>query len=171
MDKKSKPAKMQEKEEKMNAKKEKLAMKLKGKVAVAGAVACLAVLLAGCQTADPASRSNQAGYGDFIPKINIEGASNVVNVAITVGDGVYASADGGGDKLTNTPTQTTDTKPEVAVGVGGGSAGTGGGSPTSGLTDTILNALKGLGLVTGSNEAAVKTAVDAACTDGNCAPK
>lgn len=167
---KPKPAKMQEKEEKMQQKKDKLQQKLKG-IAVSTATAIALVFMAGCQTADPASRSNNATYGDQEPKVTINGSSNYVHLAITIGDGVYASADGGGDTQSNTPTQTTDTKPEVAVGVGGGSAGTGGGSPTSGLTDTILNSLKGLGLVTGSNEKEVKAAVDAACTDGNCAPK
>jgi hypothetical protein len=168
---KSQADKMKEKKDKMKTKKENLKAKLKGKVAVAGAVACLAVLLAGCQTADPASRSNEAAYGDLEPRITINGSSNTVSFTMTIGDGVLASADGGGDTQSNTPTQTTDTKPEVAVGVGGGSAGTGGGSPTSGLTDTILNALRGLGLVTDSNTKEVKAAVDAACTDGSCAPK
>lgn len=167
--KKSKPAKKQEIRSKMKEMKARLQRKLKGAVPAA-AVVCLMVM-AGCQTADPASRSNDASYGDLEPRVTINGSSNYVNVAITIGDGVLASADGGGDTQSNTPTQTTDTKPEVAVGLGGGSAGTGGGSPTSGLTDTILNALKGMGLVTGANEKEVKAAVDAACTDGNCAPK
>lgn len=122
---KSKPAKMQEKENKMKMKKAKLAMKLKGVAVAIG----LLVFVSGCQTADPASRSNKAEYGDIIPKISIEGTSNVVHVTITIGDGVYASADGGGDTQSNTPTQTTDTKPEVAVGLGGSSVGTGGKKP------------------------------------------
>ena len=123
--KKSKPAKMQGKEEKMKAKRQKLVQKLKGVVGVAVAVALMA-FVTGCQNADPASRSNHAEYGDMAPKIVIEGCHNTVNVTIKIGDGLYASADGGGDQQENTPTQTTDTKPEVAVGVGGGSAGTGG---------------------------------------------
>jgi hypothetical protein len=125
---KSKPAKMQGKEEKMKAKKDKLAMKLKGVVGVAVAMALMA-FVTGCQNADPASRSNHTQYGDLEPRIVIEGCHNTVNVTIKIGDGLYASADGGGDAQTNSPTQTTDTKPEVAVGVGGGSAGTGGSTP------------------------------------------
>ena len=154
----------------MKAKSGKLATQLKGAVTkVATATAMLAlVLMAGCQTADPASRSNNATYGDFMPKIAIDGSSNTVTVAITVGDGVYASADGGGDTQSNTPTQTTDTKPEVAVGVGGGSAGTGGGSQESGLTAKLWNALKAY--IPAGSETAAKTAIESACADGNCAP-
>ena len=93
---------------------------------------CLCVsafLFTGCQTADPASRSNRTSYRDIRAEIN--GCSN--SLTITVGDGLYASADGGGDAMEATATQTTDTKPEVAVGVGGGSAGTGGAAPQSGI--------------------------------------
>jgi hypothetical protein len=132
---KTKPEKMKEKETKMKTKKQKLAQKLKGVTkAFATATALLVIALAtGCQNADPASRSNRAEYGSFEPYIVIEGNSNTVHVTIRVGDGVYASADGGGDSLENTPTQTTDTKPEVAVGVGGGTAGTGSAATSTGL--------------------------------------
>lgn len=167
---KPKPAKMQEKEEKMQQKKDKLQQKLKG-VAVSTATVVALLIMAGCQTADPASRSNNATYGDQEPRVTINGSSNYVHLAITIGDGVYASADGGGDTQSNTPTQTTDTKPEVAVGVGGGSAGTGGGSPTAGLTDKLMAALKSTGILTESNTKEVKAAVDAACADGSCAQK
>jgi hypothetical protein len=119
--KKSKPAKMQEKEEKMKAKRKKLVSKLKGSAVAVG----LLVFVTGCQNADPASRSNHSEYGDMAPRIVIEGCGNTVHVTIKIGDGLYASADGGGDEQRNSPTQTTDTKPEVAVGVGGGMAGTG----------------------------------------------
>lgn len=123
-----------------------------------------AALIGGCQTADPASRSNRTAYRDIRAEIN--GCSNTVH--ISVGDGLYASADGGGDTQSNTPTQTTDTKPEVAVGVGGGSAGTGGASPQSGLTDKIVAALKSAGIIgDGETEAAAK-AVSDACADGSC---
>ncbi|HRR33126.1 MAG TPA: hypothetical protein P5026_03430 [Kiritimatiellia bacterium] len=94
-------------------------------------------LLSGCQTADPASRSNRTSYRDIRAEIN--GCSN--SLTITVGDGLYASADGGGDAIENTPTQTTDTKPEVAVGVGGGSAGTGAATPSSGIVGAALEKL------------------------------
>jgi hypothetical protein len=165
--------KMKEKKEAMKAKKEAIKAKLKGVAApiAAGTALVALMLLTACQTADPASRSNNATYGDLEPRITVNGSSNYVHLAVTVGDGVIASADGGGDTQSNTPTQTTDTKPEVAVCVGGGSAGTGGGSPTAGLTDKLMTALKGLGLVTGTNEGAVKEVIDAACKDGNCAPK
>lgn len=123
-----------------------------------------AALIGGCQTADPASRSNRTAYRDI--RVDVNGCSNTVNM--TVGDGLYASADGGGDTQSNTPTQTTDTKPEVAVGVGGGSAGTGGASPQSGLTDKIVAALKSAGIIgDGETEAAAK-AVSDACADGSC---
>jgi len=122
--------------------------------------------LCGCQTADPASRSNRTSYRDIVAEVH--GSSNTVT--ITVGDGLYASADGGGDAQHNTPTQTTDTKPEVAVGVGGGSAGTGGATPTAGLTDKLVAALKSIGIVTDGNSAAVTKAVSAVCADGACAP-
>jgi hypothetical protein len=125
---KSKPAKMQEKEAKMKEKKDKLVSKLKARFGCAVAVGLMA-FVTGCQNADPASRSNHTQYGDLEPRIVIEGCHNTVNITIKIGDGLYASADGGGDAQTNSPTQTTDTKPEVAVGVGGGSAGTGGSTP------------------------------------------
>ena len=123
-----------------------------------------AAAVSGCQTADPASRSNRTSYRDIVAEVN--GSSNSVN--ITVGDGLYASADGGGDAQHNTPTQTTNVKPEVAVGVGGGSAGTGGASPTAGLTDKIVSALKSVGIVTDGNSADAAKAVAAACADGSC---
>jgi hypothetical protein len=102
------------------------------------------------------------------PSIVVNGSSNTVYVTIDIGDGVYADASGGGDTQETTPTQTTDTKPEVAVGVGGGSAGTGGGSQESGLTAKLWSALKGI--IPAGSEAAAKTAIEAACADGNCAP-
>ena len=98
------------------------------------------MLLSGCQTADPASRSNRTSYRDIRAEIN--GCSNTLT--ITVGDGLYASADGGGDAMEATATQTTDTKPEVAVGVGGGSAGTGGAAPQSGIVGAALEKLMGI---------------------------
>lgn len=170
--KKPKPEKLKEKEEKMKTKQKKLAQKLKGVTAtVAAAATALAMMAAaGCQTADPSSRSNRAEYGDVAPRVEINGCSNVVSVTNIVGDGVYASADGGGDKQTNTPTQTTDTKPEVAVGVGGGSAGTGGASTQAGLTDKIMAALKATGLISAGNVNAAAKAVEAACSDGSCSP-
>ena len=121
----------------------------------------------GCQTADPASRSNRVAYRDIYVTVN--GASNYVHQA--VGDGLYASADGGGDTQSNTPTQTTDTKPEVAVGVGGGSAGTGGAKPTSGLTEEVLSALTKFTGILGGNGGKLTAAEANAikeCVDWNC---
>jgi len=171
--KKPKTDKMKEKQEKMKAKASKLATQLKGATKTATAIALLVILgvVTGCQDTKPASRSNDAAYGDFEPSIVINGSSNVVTVAITIGDGVYADASGGGDSQSTTPTQTTDTKPEVAVGVGGGSAGTGSATPASGLLDKATNALKGVtGLGTPTNETSVNPAVNSSCTDGNCTP-
>ena len=126
-----------------------------------------AALIGGCQTADPASRSNRASYRDIVAEIN--GSSNVITV--TVGDGLYASADGGGDAQHNTPTQTTDTKPEVAVGVGGGSAGTGGAAPSSGIVGEALEKL--MGIIGGSGETltAEEAKAVADCAPGRCASR
>jgi len=120
-----------------------------------------AAVLSGCQTADPKSRSNLTSYGD-ISVVNSSG------VTLTVGDGLIASADGGGDTQSNTPTQTTDTKPEVAVGLGGGSAGTGGSPASSGIVGEALSKLMGIlggngGKLTQQEAAAIKD-----CADGNC---
>jgi hypothetical protein len=98
-------------------------------------------LITGCQETQPASRSNTATYGELEPSIVVNGSSNVVYIAITIGDGVYADASGGGDSQATTPTQTTDTKPEVAVGVGGGSAGTGSATPAAGPISKAANAV------------------------------
>jgi len=124
-------------------------------------------LLSGCQTADPASRSNRTSYRDIRAEIN--GTSNTLT--ITVGDGLYASADGGGDAMEATATQTTDTKPEVAVGVGGGSAGTGGAAPQSGIVGAALEKL--MGILGGTAAPGTKLTADEAaaisdCADGLC---
>jgi len=115
--------------------------------------------LAGCQSADPASRSNRTAYRDIY-------VSDSSNVTLKVGDGLYASADGGGDSQRNTPTQTTDVKPEVAAAWGGASAGTGGARPTAGLTAAALAAwdkLTGGGKLTAGEAQAIRD-----CVDGNC---
>lgn len=122
-----------------------------------------ALIFSGCQTADPASRSNRASYRDIRAEIN--GCSNTLN--ITVGDGLYASADGGGDKQDSTATQTTDTKPEVAVGVGGGSAGTGGAAPQSGIVGAALEKL--MGIVGGTAAPGTKLTKDEADAISDCA--
>jgi hypothetical protein len=129
-----------------------------------------AALIGGCQSADPASRSNQTRYRDAgRTQIDIRGSSNTVSVTNTVGDGLLATADGGGDTQSNTPTHTVTTTPEVAVGVGGGSAGTGGAVPSSGIVGEALNKLMSL---VGGSSAERLTAAEAAaireCVDGNC---
>ena len=137
-------------------------MKLIIKTAVIGAAAmALTWLLAGCQTADPASRSNRVQYGNIT-------VCNSSDVALSLGDGLLASADGGGDTQSNTPTQTTDTKPEVAVGVGGGSAGTGGAVPSSGIVGEALNKLMGIVGGSGGKLDATEATALKDCVDGNC---
>jgi hypothetical protein len=122
--------------------------------------------LTGCQNADPSARSNRAAYRD-IGRVEIRGSSNTVS--ITVGDGIYASADGGGDAMEASPTQTTETKPEIAAAWGGASAGTGGATPSGGLDAETLK--KFTGLASGAGGAKL-TAEEAAalkdCIDGNC---
>ena len=121
------------------------------------------IALAGCQSADPASRSNSTRYRDIY-------VSNASNVTLTVGDGLYADASGGGDTQSNTPTQTTETKPEIAAAWAGGSAGTGGAKPSSGLLDEGLKILSRI--LGGSDEKLTPEQADAIkeCVDGNCAP-
>ncbi len=175
----SKPQKLADKRAKAAAKKARLAAKLKkGKTAMknravttttATASVLFAVLaLAGCQTADPASRSNRAAYRDIYAEVR--GVSNTV--CITVGDGLYASADGGGDRQDSAATQTTDTRPEVAVGVGGGSAGTGGAAPQSGIVGDALKKLMSIVGGTapeGTKLTAEEAAAVTACANGACA--
>lgn len=139
----------------------------KGMLMMAGLVLMAGLVIVGCQSADPASRSNRAEYRDIYAAVN--GTNNTVTVR--VGDGLYASADGGGDKMENTATQTTDTKPEIAVGVGGGSAGTGGATPSSGIVGAALEKL--MSIVSGSAKAGTTlTAEEAAaikeCVNGAC---
>jgi hypothetical protein len=128
----------------------------------------LATLAMGCQNTDPASRSNRAAYRD-IARVDVRGNGHVVNLHTTVGDGLYASADGGGDAQDTRPTQTVDTRPEVAVALPGGGAGTGGASPQAGVAGAALTKLMGIlagkgGTLTAGEAQAVKD-----CADGNCA--
>ena len=137
---------------KAKALKKRVKEKVKGCAAkcatCAAAVLALLVLCAGCltsnpaQTTIPASRLTQAEYGDIYASIT--GDSNTVT--FTIGDGAIADASGGGDaqttgqRLENTPTQTTDVNPEIAAAWAGGSAGTGGSKPTSNLTESLKKA-------------------------------
>jgi hypothetical protein len=131
------------------------------------ALTLTSLLLAGCQSADPASRSNRTQYRDIYA--SIQGSTN--SITLTIGDGLYASADGGGDTLDNTATQTTDTKPEIAVGLGGGSAGTGGATPSSGIVGAALDKLMGIlggtttAKLTPAEAQAITDCVGANCTD------
>lgn len=168
----TKPQKLAAKRRKAKSKKSKLASKLKGKSMKHTAIAALAAaaILSGCQTADPASRSNRSSYRDIYAEIN--GCSNLVT--ITIGDGLYASADGGGDRQDSSAAQTTDTKPELAVGVGGGSAGTGGAQPSSGIVGAALEKLMGIVGGTAAKGAALTPseaqAISAACAAATAQP-
>jgi hypothetical protein len=156
----------------------KLAAKLKGpaKSAALGFAIVAFMLLTGCQNTDPASRSNKAEYGDVAPRIVIEGSSNIVTVTNIVGDGVYASADGGGDSQATSPVQTTDVKPDIKAAVGAGATASGGGGNNPDFMTTAANALFGwLGVnkgvtLTDAEKASATAAAKAACTDGSCAP-
>jgi hypothetical protein len=172
--KKSKTEKMKEKEAKMKDKANKLSTQLKGvSKAVATATTLLAMaILAGCQNTDPASRSNKAEYGDIAPRIVIEGCSNVVSVTNIVGDGVYASADGGGDSQATSPTQTTDVKPDIKVAVGAGSTASGAAGNNPDMISNFVNMFSGW---LGTNKGVTltepeKASLSAACADGSCAP-
>jgi hypothetical protein len=175
---KSKVEKMMEKTERMKDKAVKFASKLKAPVkgtASATAILCM-VLLSGCQDTIPSARSNQAGYGDFEPSIVLNGSSNSVTLNITIGDGVYADASGGGDSQATTPTQTTDVKPDIKAAVGAGATASGAAGNNPDFMSNAVNAVYGwLGLnkgvtLTDAEKASATAAAKAACTDGSCAP-
>jgi hypothetical protein len=174
---KPKTDKMLEKAEKMKDKAVKFASKLKGPAkGAASATAILAmVLLAGCQETIPSARSNQAGYGDFEPSIVLNGSSNNVTLNITIGDGVYADASGGGDSQTASPVQTTDVKPDIKAAVGAGATASGAAGNNPDFMSNAVNAVYGwLGLnkgvtLTDAEKASATAAAKAACTDGSCA--
>ena len=76
-------------------------------------------LLAGCNTATPASRANTMRVGD----IKITFAEKTQNCTVTFGDGLLASADGEGDQTAN-PVQTMEIKPDTDIAVGGAKSNT-----------------------------------------------
>lgn len=76
--------------------------------------------LCGCQQLTPAARSNSTKYGDIV---RVDAGGYVGSITVTIGDGTLASADGGGDTQSNTPTQ--DIRPQTQLTYG---IGTGGGS-------------------------------------------
>ena len=153
------------KEVKKNTKKKVLGgVAKKGLTAVMGLVMFGLFVLTGCQTADPSPRGNKVSYGNI--NVYVYGDGN--SVTVDIGDGVVADASGGGDTLSNSPTQTTDVKPETAVAWGGSTAGTGGGSSSSIVTRAIG---KLWGWITGkSDERLDDEEVNALneCVGGNC---
>ena len=149
--------------DKTKATKAKVKGKVKGGATVALIMFALGAFVVGCQTADLASRSNRTSYGDIF-------VANSSNVTFTIGDGLIASADGGGDATTSTPVQTTDIKPEVAAAFQGGNAGTGGAKPSSGIVGEALGKLIGIlggngGKLTEQEVAVIKDCADGACSD------
>ena len=100
--------------EKAEKKRIKLHHKLKGKkekmknkaLKLAGLALCLGAIT-GCKSADPASRANSSEFDELISGIRVDNKSSLV-INLTMGDGLCASADGGGDTQSNTPNQATD---------------------------------------------------------------
>jgi len=135
------------------------------KLLIAG-ISALAIF--GCKSADPASRSSAADYGGL--KAEVKGNNNTVNVTVR-GDGAFTSAEGGGDVQTNTPNQATDTKPEIAFAMPGGSAGTGSAQPGGNVLDRALNKVTGW-IGGGTKTPLTKLEADALkyCIDCNIAP-
>ena len=147
----------------------RLKSKVRGKLAAkglsAGAATCLlAAVMTGCQTAAPASRSNRADYGGI--RIAIHGNNN--NAVVDIGDAVTSDASGGGDTQHNTPTQTTDVKPEVALAWGGASAGTGGAKPASGIVGEAMTKLMGIIGGSGAKLSAEEAEAIKDCADDSC---
>jgi len=156
--------------------KSKTKRKVRGKLSAKGLVRVATVLLlmtvgvvflAGCQTADPSSRSNLADYGGM--SIVVNGNNN--RVTIDVGDGVTSDASGGGDTQTSTPTLSTDVTTKAAAAWGASSAANEGSPGQSG--DFISSVGKLIRTFTGSGEAADTRRWDESipipdCPDGNC---
>ena len=149
------------KKERKKGMKNEIKYKVKGVAKIAIILLALGIALPGCQSADPASRSNRTSYGD-ISVVNSSG------VTLTVGDGLIASADGGGDTQSNSPVQTTDIKPEVAAAFQGGSAGTGGAKPSSGIVGEALSKLMGILGGSGGKLTVQEAETIKDCADGNC---
>ena len=149
--------------------KDKVRGKLLAKGLVAGATVCLVaavMLLAGCQSADPASRSNRTDYGGMSVVIN----GNHNRVTVDIGDGVTSDASGGGDTQTSTPTLSTDVTTKAAAAWGASSAANEGSPGQSG--DFISSVGKLIRIFTGSGESldageakAVRDCVDGACSE------
>ena len=155
----NKKQKLAEKSAKAAAKKSKIKSKF-GKCILATA---MLTAVAGCASSEPASRVTEGRYGDIEPAIEIcierGAASNTVNITLplTIGDAAYATADSKGSTETTTasPTQTTDTKPNVDVNTTGGK--------TAGLLETVVGA--GVQLM---KQGDASSGSGATCTDGSC---
>lgn len=98
---------------KVKAKAEAVKEKLKGakKCAALAAALGVAAALAGCASANPASRANESGVEDVSPVVKVvleNSSSNTVSIVLknTIGDGVLASADSAGSTETQTATPT-----------------------------------------------------------------
>lgn len=117
-------------------------MKMSKKLMV-GIIPLFLIATSGCQNADPASRSNSSAYDDLISNVRVDNKSSLV-INVRLGDGLIASADGGGDSQTNTPTRTTDVSPQTSLAWGGSSSGVGGEQRTDAISgfEKILKALK-----------------------------
>lgn len=118
---KSKRDKYDEKDRKHRDKMERKRRKMRRTMKMGGMVALALIMLSGCRSADPASRTNSTGYGDLISDVTVKDKS-WLTINLTVGDGLYASADGGGDSNSNTPNQATDITPKTSVAWGASTA-------------------------------------------------
>ena len=156
--------------------KAKVAAKCGKAAKCAALVFCLASLvLAGCQ--NPAQRAQTAETRIYI----YEGATaNFGNEFVSLAQ----SNETGGNDAGQTASPTTETKPEIAVGVGGSSAGVGqsAGTTQSGkfakigaaadaVTSLVAPGIGGDGATDATDAKAkinAKAETDASCPDGNC---
>ncbi len=131
------------------------------------ATAALALLLCvcGCQSLIPSARSNQASYDGMV---KIGDNARIGTLSVTIGDGLIASADGGGDSQSNTPTQTISPQTQLSYGVG-----TGGGSTWGELFSGIASMFSAKTSTTASTDTAATAAktATAECADGKCEEK
>lgn len=164
---------------KVKSKAKALKERLKGSKKGAAAALALAALLAGCSTADPASRSNDTKVGDVTPSVKVtfeNSSSNTVHVTVktTLGDGVIASADSKGSTETQTATPTTSIPVRIDARYNDAIAGA---SATSkgileSLTQTGMEKVLALMQSGGSGTVAVEkadgTQAVVKCEDGQC---